>query len=190
MSMAHNINNYVDYYRMYGRFSLKWQHRVFPCLIPPQIRHFILIRKWQNTHSNLNKFLLKTRIHFLQKRSFIDIPPQTKLGNGLLMYHTGGVIVNDKAIIGNNVTLSPGVTIGKTANKKGDGPGYPKIGNEVWIGTNAVIIGNVTIGDNVLIAANCFVNRNVPSNSVVFGNPAIIKEGKQNATTGYIRNRV
>lgn len=101
------------------------------------------------------------------------------------MYHTGLVIINDKAIIGNNVTLSPGVTISKTANKKGDGPGYLKIGNEVWIGTNAVIIG-----DNVLIAANCFVNRDVPSNSVVFGNPVIIKEGFPNATAGYIRNRV
>jgi len=181
---------YADYYRMYGRYSLKWQHHLFPCLIPPQIKHFILIRKWQNAQSNLYKFFLKVRIRFIQKKSFVDIPPQTKLGNGLLMYHTGLVIENDKAVIGNNVTLSPGVTIGKTADKKGNGPGYPKIGNEVWIGTNAVIIGNVTIGDNVLIAANSFVNRDVPSNSVVFGNPAIIKEGKQDATTGYIRNRV
>ena len=51
----------------------------------------------------------------------------------------------------------------------------PTIGNEVWIGVNATIVGKVSIGDDVLIAPNTFVNRDIHSHSVVFGNPRIIK---------------
>lgn len=67
--------------------------------------------------------------------------------------------------------------------------GAPVIGNEVWIGINAVIVGKVTIGDDVLIAPNSYVNCDVPSHSIVFGNPCIIKH-RENATEGYINRRV
>lgn len=63
-----------------------------------------------------------------------------------------------------------------------------KIGNRVWIGINAAIVGSITIGDDVLIAPNSFVNQDIPSYSVVFGNPCIIKH-RDNATENYI-NRV
>ena len=65
--------------------------------------------------------------------------------------------------------------------------GVPKIGNKVWIGINACIVGNVTIGDDVLIAPNSYVNCDLPSHSVVFGNPCVIKH-RDNATEGYINN--
>ncbi|MCF1627480.1 DapH/DapD/GlmU-related protein [Tetragenococcus koreensis] len=64
------------------------------------------------------------------------------------------------------------------------------IGNRVWIGANAIIVGGITIGDNVLIAANTFITENVPSNTIVFGNPAIMKQNKKNSTKGYINNPV
>lgn len=67
--------------------------------------------------------------------------------------------------------------------------GAPVIGNEVWIGINAVIVGKVTIGDDVLIAPNSYVNCDVPSHSIVFGNPCIIKH-RENATEGYINRKV
>lgn len=67
--------------------------------------------------------------------------------------------------------------------------GAPVIGNEVWIGINAAIVGKVTIGDDVLIAPNSYVNCDVPSHSIVFGNPCIIKH-RENATEGYIDRRV
>lgn len=63
--------------------------------------------------------------------------------------------------------------------------GSPIIGNCVWIGANTSIVGNVKIGDNVMIAPGSFINFDVPSNSIVFGNPGIIKESI-NATNGYI----
>ncbi len=59
------------------------------------------------------------------------------------------------------------------------------IGNRVWIGVNATVVGKVTIGDDVLIAPGAFVNFDVPSHSVVLGNPAQIHH-KENATEGYI----
>lgn len=58
-------------------------------------------------------------------------------------------------------------------------------GNKVWIGVNSTIVGNIKIGDNVLIAPNSFVNCNVPSNSIVIGNPCFIKHNDK-ATEGYI----
>ena len=67
--------------------------------------------------------------------------------------------------------------------------GTPVIGNEVWIGINATIVGKVTIGDDVLIAPNSYVNCDVPSHSIVFGNPCIIKH-RENATEGYINRKV
>lgn len=67
--------------------------------------------------------------------------------------------------------------------------GAPVIGNEVWIGINAAIVGKVTIGDDVLIAPNSYVNCDVPSHSIVFGNPCIIKH-REDATEGYINRKV
>lgn len=67
--------------------------------------------------------------------------------------------------------------------------GTPVIGNEVWIGINAAIVGKVTIGDDVLIAPNSYVNCDVPSHSIVFGNPCTIKH-RENATEGYINRKV
>jgi serine O-acetyltransferase len=75
------------------------------------------------------------------------------------------------------------VTIGQT--NRGKNKGTPTIGNKVWIGTNAVIVGNIRIGDNVMIAPNAFVNISVPSNSLVIGNPASILH-REDATDGYI----
>ena len=67
--------------------------------------------------------------------------------------------------------------------------GTPVIGNEVWIGINAAIVGKITIGDDVMIAPNSYVNCDVPSHSIAIGNPCIIKH-RENATEGYIDRRV
>lgn len=181
---------YTDYFRKYGRKRPKLTHKFFSWRVEPQIKHFILIRKWKKSRNKLYKAFIKIRLKSLKKVSLIDIPPQTKLGDGLYMYHTGRVIINSHVKIGKNVTLSPGITIGKTINKTTEKDESPTIGNRVWIGSNAVIVGDVTDGDNVLIAANSFITKDVPSNSVVFGNPAIIKEDRLDATKGYIKNPV
>jgi len=107
------------------------------------------------------------------------------IGQGFYIGHFGTIIVSNEAIIGENCNIAPGVTIGAT--RRGDHKGAPNIGNMVWIGTNAVIVGKIRIGDNVLIAPGSFVNFNVPDNSIVLGNPGIIKPAPY-ATKGYINN--
>lgn len=72
---------------------------------------------------------------------------------------------------------------------RGPRKGYPTIGDRVWVGVNAVIVGKVTIGDDVMIAPNSFVNIDIPSHPVVFGNPCIIKH-RDWSTAGYVNNIV
>lgn len=103
------------------------------------------------------------------------------------MGHAFNITINPKAVIGDWCNIHKGVVIGQ--ENRGKRKGVPHIGNKVWIGINAAIVGNITIGDDVLIAPNSYVNCDVPSHSIVFGNPCIIKH-RDNATEGYINNIV
>lgn len=89
--------------------------------------------------------------------------------------------------IGDNCNLHKGCTIGR--ENRGKREGSPTIGNCVSIGINSTVIGKISIGNDVMIAPNSFVNFDVPDHSVVIGNPGIIHH-KENATEGYIRFRV
>lgn len=110
-----------------------------------------------------------------------------KIGPGLYIGHPFGITINPNAVIGRNVNIHKGVTIGR--ENRGARKGVPVIGNCVWIGINSTIVGHITIGDDVLIAPNTFVNCDIPSHSVVFGNPCVIKH-RDEATAGYINNKV
>lgn len=99
--------------------------------------------------------------------------------------HPFGITINANAIIGSNCNIHKGVTIGQ--ENRGLRKGCPTIGNRVWIGINSTIVGKITIGDDVLIAPNSFVNFDVPSHSIVIGNPGKVI-AKENATEGYINN--
>ena len=103
---------------------------------------------------------------------------------GFYIGHFGNVIINGEAVIGNNVNVSPGVVIGlvNTGKRKG----VPRVGNNVWIGTNAIIVGKVCIGNNVMIAPGSFVNFDVPDFSIVKGNPGVCYDGQ--GVEGYINN--
>lgn len=79
--------------------------------------------------------------------------------------------------------MAQNVTIGM--ENRGHRKGCPIIGNKVWIGANSVIVGKIVIGDDVLIAPNSFVNCDIPSHSVVYGNSCTIKH-REKATEGYI----
>lgn len=112
------------------------------------------------------------------------------IGVGFSRGHAFCITINDYAQIGNNCSIAKGATIGQTASDFGeDNIKAPIIGNEVWIGVNATIVGDVKIGNNVLIAPNAYVNFDVPSNSVVIGNPGEIHK-KENATDLYIINKI
>lgn len=109
-----------------------------------------------------------------------------KIGYGFYIGHFGTIVSNSNVIIGDNCNIAHGVTIGAT--RRGSNAGVPTIGNEVWMGTNSIIVGNIKIGNNVLIAPGAYVNFDVPNNSIVIGNPGKVIPN-QNATKGYINNK-
>lgn len=124
----------------------------------------------------------------LDKKYAFHIPANTEIQEGLFIGHHGPITINTMANIGKNCNIATGVTIGR--ENRGKRIGAPTIGNSVWIGTNAVIVGKITIGDNVLIAPGAYINFDVPSNSIVIGNPGKIILNRMNATEGYCHNRI
>ena len=115
----------------------------------------------------------------------LEIPWNIKVGKGLYLGHAYNITINPNAEIGEWCNIHKGVTIGQ--QNRGKLKGAPKIGNRVWIGVNATVVGKIIIGDDVLIAPNAYVNCDVPSHSVVIGNPCQIHH-KDNATEGYINH--
>ena len=109
----------------------------------------------------------------------IEIHPGATIGNGLFIDHGMGVVIGETSVIGDNVTLFQGVTLGGTGGERGKR--HPTLGNDIVVGTGAKILGNVKIGDNVQIGANAVVIKDVPPNSTVVGVPGRIvkKEGKK-----------
>ncbi|MCP9453509.1 MAG: serine O-acetyltransferase [Nitrospira sp.] len=100
----------------------------------------------------------------------IEIHPAAKIGTGFFIDHGMGVVIGETAEIGDYVTLFQGVTLGGTGKERGKR--HPTIGNHVVIGAGAKILGAIKIGDNVKIGANSVVLKNVPPNSTVIGVPA------------------
>ena len=112
-------------------------------------------------------------IHFVLKEwTGIQISYSSKIGPGLYIPHFGGIVVNQFAEIGKRLYLSHNVTIGRVhAGKK---IGVPKIGDDVYIGPGAVVLGNIRIGNNVAIGANSVVISDLPDAVFAAGVPAKI----------------
>lgn len=131
--------------------------------------------------------LLKMRVPVLPRwlsqvgRFFtgIEIHPAAVIGNGLFIDHGMGVVIGETSIIGDDVTLYQGVTLGGTGKEKGKR--HPTLGNNVVIGAGAKVLGNITIGDNSYIGSNAVVIKDVPQNSTVVGVPGRItkQDGKK-----------
>jgi serine O-acetyltransferase len=109
----------------------------------------------------------------------IEIHPGATIGRGLFIDHGMGVVIGETSIIGDNVLLYQGVTLGGTGLERGKR--HPTIGNNVVIGAGAKVLGNITIGDNSYIGANAVVVKDVPANSTVVGVPGRItkQDGKK-----------
>ena len=136
----------------------------FKALLYYKISHYFYIKK---------HFLIARYISEKAKRKTgIEIHPGATIGKGLLIDHGTGVVIGETAIIGNNATLFHGVTLGGTGKEKGKR--HPTIGNNVFIGSGAKILGNIIIGDNVKIGANAVILKNVPSNVTIVGVPGKI----------------
>jgi len=102
----------------------------------------------------------------------VDIHPGALLGRRLFIDHATGVVIGETAIVGSDVTMYQGVTLGGTG--KGHGKRHPTVCDGVFIGNNANVLGNITVGENSRVGAGSVVLSDVPPNSTVVGVPAHI----------------
>lgn len=173
--------NYQEYYEAdLRRFGEKGPS--------PYVRRLLkYLRKTQACENRLLKTYYRFRYKRLGEKHGIEIPWTAAIGKGLFLGHAYNITLNPAVTIGENCNLHKGVTIGQT--NRGRRQGVPTLGNRVWVGVNATVVGKITIGDDVLIAPNSYVNCDVPSHSVVYGNPCVIKP-RENATEAYITDPV
>lgn len=128
-------------------------------------------------HRLANKFYNR-KLYFLarwvsqraSRKTGVEIHPAAKIGKRFFIDHGTGVVIGETAIIGDDVTIYQGVTLGGTG--KDVGKRHPTIGNNVMIGSGAKVLGPLNIGDNSRIAAGAVVLSDIPSNSTAVGVPA------------------
>lgn len=160
-----------DLYRYEGKNSKRWSIRLRYIFFTPGFQFTYCWRNAtlaRNIISRLFWRLLHRRCMF---HSGIQIPVGTNIGEGLKIGHFGNIVINPQAVIGRNFSIAQGCLIGNAQGKKA---GVPKIGDNVIMCANSMILGGVTIGNFVMIAPGAFVNFDVPDNSIVIGNPGKI----------------
>ncbi len=123
------------------------------------------------------KFLARFLSHINRFLTSIEIHPGAKIGKHFFIDHGAGVVIGETAEIGDDVLLYQGVVLGGTTLKKGKR--HPTVGNSVVIGTGAVALGAITIGDGARIGSGSVVVKSVPAGATVVGIPGKIVEDKK-----------
>jgi len=158
----------------------------------PAVKSFLeVVLLYQGLHAiiyhRIAHFFYRIKFYFLARAisqlsrflTGIEIHPGAKIGRGVFIDHGMGVVIGETAVVGDNVLIYQGVTLGGTGLEKGKR--HPTIGNNVVIGAGAKVLGNITIGENSYIGANAVVIKDVPANSTVVGVPARLtkQDGKK-----------
>ncbi len=152
-------------------------------LAMPQYKYLKLYRKTQAAENTIWYRFLYKRLVKMSYATNIGLYENMHLPKGLIIGHAGDIVVNGNATFEGNIMITHGVTIGRDI--RGKRAGSPHFGRDVVVRCYSTVVGNINIGDDVLIAPNTFVNFDVPSHSVVIGNPAIIHH-REHATEGHI----
>lgn len=138
----------------------------FKAIIGYKISHYFYLKE--------HYFIARYISEKVKKKTGIEIHPGAIIGENLFIDHGIGVVIGETTIIGDNVTIYQGVTLGGTGKEKGKR--HPTIEDNVYIGCGAKILGNIVIGENSKVGANAVVIKDVPKNTTVVGIPGIIKK--------------
>ncbi len=123
-------------------------------------------RLWNTGRKDFALYLQSLVSRFLQ----VDIHPAARIGRGIMIDHATGIVIGETAVMGDNCSLLHGVTLGGSGNEQGDR--HPKIACGVMIGAGATILGNISVGNCVRVAAGSVVLKDVPARRTVAGVPA------------------
>ena len=134
----------------------------FRALLYYKISHYFYLKK--------HYFLARWLSERAKRKTGIEIHPGAKIGKNLFIDHGMGVVIGETTIIGENVTLYHGVTLGGVSNQIEKR--HPTILNNVVVGAHAQVLGNIVIGENARIGANAVVLKDVAANTTVVGIPA------------------
>src|ERR1700679_3812853 len=158
--------SYVEVLTLYPGLQAVWAHH---------LSHWL----WLHGMRFLARFVSQIARVF----TGIEIHPGAEIGRRLFIDHGMGTVIGETAIIGDDVTLYQGVTLGGTGKEKGKR--HPTLGNNISVGSGAKLLGNITIGDNCRVGAGSVVLRSVPANSTIVGVPGhiVLRDGKRVVVT-------
>jgi serine O-acetyltransferase len=142
--------------------------------------HAVWIHRFTHWLYGLRLYLIARLIsQWARWMTGVEIHPGAQIGKKLFIDHGMGVVIGETAIVGDDVTIYQGVTLGGTGKEKGKR--HPTIMNRVVIGTGAQVLGNITVGDNSRVGAASVVIDDVPENSTIVGVPGhiIFRNGKR-----------
>ncbi len=144
-------------------------HSNMEVLLYPSFRVMLSYRRAHKQYLKGHYFRARWISQRAARKTGIEIHPGARIGKGFFIDHGSGVIIGETTIIGDNVTLYQGVTLGGTGKEKGKR--HPTIGDNVMISAGAKVLGSFTIGENSKIGAGSVVLKAVPPNSTVVGVP-------------------
>jgi serine O-acetyltransferase len=152
-------------------FEILFLYQGLHALVAHRVAHFLY-----QLHMFFSARLISQLARFF---TGIEIHPGAKIGKRFFIDHGMGVVIGETAIVGDDVLLYQGVTLGGTGLEKGKR--HPTIGNNVVIGAGAKVLGNIKVGDNSYIGSNAVVIKDVPPNSTVVGVPGRVtkQDGKK-----------
>lgn len=176
MKMIKNIDFILENDPAAGGGKIKFFNRLKVFIIYPSV-HALIGHSVSHALSNMGlKFLARLNSQIMRFFTGIEIHPGAKIGHSIMIDHGMGVVIGETAEVGNRVVLYQGVTLGGTGNHTGKR--HPTIGDGVFIGSGAKVLGPVTLGNNVKVGANSVVLRDIPANSTVVGIPGKIVKTK------------
>lgn len=184
MTLIKLIQSDLSKHQKYGAnlFVILFLTQGFWAVFQYRCAHYIYKKiKWQPFRMGLLSITLLWQ-KVIEIVTGISIPASAKIGHSFYIGHFGGIIINADSIIGDNCNVSQGVTVGVSGQEAKKG--IPILGNNVYLGANAVVAGKVIIGNNVLISACSLVIMNLNDNSVAMGVPAVVVSNK--GSKGYI----
>ncbi len=152
-------------------------HSDMEVLLYPSFRAMMAYRRAHKYYEKGHYFLARLISQKSARKTGIEIHPGAKIGDGFFIDHGHGVVIGETAVIGNNVTLYQGVTLGGTGKEQGKR--HPTIGDNVMISAGAKVLGSFTIGENSKIGAGSVVLHPVPPGSTVVGVPGHVVKRKE-----------